>query len=255
MKFALVEGIRQEATTGTRGICPGCGSPTLAKCGIKRLHHWAHVSTAVCDRWWELETEWHRAWKNLFPTEWQEIHHRATDGEVHIADVKTASGTVVEFQHSTISPQERGSREAFYDPMIWIVDGTRLKRDLSSFRQEITTCSPSAETNTRAWLLWDRASAIIERWRGGSRPLFLDFGDADFPLPWLPDAGVLWLLNYLPRERVIVTPVRRQSVVDHLLAGTPIQGFARPMPNPPPRSALPGFQAHLMRARARRPRF
>ncbi|WP_246735481.1 competence protein CoiA family protein [Rhizobium binae] len=53
-----------------RGTCSGCGSPTLAKCGPKRLHHWAHVSTAVCYRWCEPETEWHRAWKSLFPTEW-----------------------------------------------------------------------------------------------------------------------------------------------------------------------------------------
>jgi competence protein CoiA len=254
MKFALVEGIRQEATTGLRGSCPGCGSVTLSKCGLKRLHHWAHVSTAVCDRWWEPETEWHRAWKNQFPEDWQEIHHRAKDGEVHIADVKTAGGTVVEFQHSTISPQERMSREAFYDPMIWIVDGTRVKRDLSSFRDEIAYAL-KADTKTRAWVLWDRASAIIERWRGGTRPLFLDFGDAEFALPWLPASGVLWLLNYLPRERVVVTPVLRRSLVDHLLSGTPIQGFGKPMPNPSPRSALPGFQAHLMRTRARRPRF
>jgi hypothetical protein len=45
MKFAIVEGNRQEATTGIRGTCPGCGSPMIAKCGIKRLRHWAHVST------------------------------------------------------------------------------------------------------------------------------------------------------------------------------------------------------------------
>ncbi|MBY5846443.1 hypothetical protein GR204_27690 [Rhizobium leguminosarum] len=228
MKFALVEGIRQEATTGIRGICPGCGSPTLAKCGLKRLHHWAHVSTSVCDRWWEPETEWHRAWKNLFPTEWQEIHHRATDGEVHIADVMTASGTVLEFQHSAISPQERGSREAFYDPMIWIVDGNRLKRDLSSFRDALID-APSVETEARAWLLSDRACAIIERWRGGHRPVFLDFGDSDFFLSWLPSTGVLWRLRFTPMGRVIVTPVHRLSVVDHLLSGAPISGFRRPI--------------------------
>ncbi|MGO7922115.1 competence protein CoiA [Rhizobium ruizarguesonis] len=255
MKFSFVEGNRQEATIGLLGSCPGCGSPTLAKCGLKRLHHWAHVSTAVCDRWWEPETEWHRAWKNEFPADWQEIHHRATDGEVHIADVKTANCTVVEFQHSAISLHEKASREAFYDPMVWIVDGTRLKRDLTSFRQEITTTAPSAETKTRAWVLWDRASAIVERWRGGSRPLFLDFGDAEFALQWLPATGVLWLLNYLPRERVVVTPVLRQSVIDHLLSGTPIQGFSRPVPVPPPRSPLPGFQTHMMRNRPRRARF
>jgi hypothetical protein len=228
MKFALVEGVRQEATTGTRGTCPRCGSPTLAKCGLKRLHHWAHVTTAVCDRWWEPETEWHRAWKNLFPTEWQEVHHRATDGEVHIADVKTANGTAMEFQHSPITGQEKGSREAFYGSMVWIVNGNRLKRDLSPFRDALID-APSAETEARAWLLSDRASAIIERWRGGNRPVFLDFGDVDFTSSWLPSTGVLWWLNFVPRGRVIVTPVHRQSVVDHYLSDTPIRGFGRPM--------------------------
>jgi len=240
MKFAFVEGIRQEATTGSRGTCPRCGSPTLAKCGMRRLHHWAHVSTAVCDRWWEPETEWHRAWKNLFPTEWQEVHHRAADGEVHIADVKTASGTVVEFQHSTISPQERASREAFYGSMIWIVDGTRLKRDLSSFREALHNAPPvGAETDARSWLLFDRAAVLIERWRGGKRPVFLDFGDAEFPLARMSSTGVLWWLNYALGGRVIATPVDRQSVVDHMLSGSSIRGFGKPMP--PRRSGRPRF--------------
>ncbi|MBB3319769.1 hypothetical protein FHT77_005686 [Rhizobium sp. BK181] len=53
--------------------------------------------------------------------------------------------------------------------------------------------------------------------------MFLDFGDAEFALPWLPAKELLWLLNYLPPERVIVTPVLRQSVIDHLLSGTPIE--------------------------------
>jgi hypothetical protein len=124
----------------------------IAKCGIKRLRHWAHVSTTACDHWWEPETEWHRAWKNLFPTEWQEVHHRATDGEVHIADVKTANGTVIEFQHSSITGQEKGSREAFYGSMVWIVNGNRLKRYLSSFRDALidapSTVSDHAEHGT-----------------------------------------------------------------------------------------------------------
>lgn len=98
----------------------------------------------------------------------------ATDGEVHIADVKTVSGTVIEFQHSAITPQDRASREVFYGSMVRIVDGNRLKRDLSSFRDALIG-APSAETKARAWLLSDRASAIIARWRGGSRPVFLRF--------------------------------------------------------------------------------
>lgn len=48
-----------------------------------RLHHWAHRSTTLCDRWFEPETEWHRSWKNEFPVELQEIRHQAETGEIH----------------------------------------------------------------------------------------------------------------------------------------------------------------------------
>ncbi|MDW9542639.1 hypothetical protein GOA55_10410 [Sinorhizobium meliloti] len=254
MKYALVEGIRLEATAGVRGTCPGCSSPMIPKCGLKRLHHWAHKSTIACDQWWEPETEWHRGWKNQFPPEWQEIRHAASNGDVHIADVKTASGSVLEFQYSAITPQERASREAFYGRMVWIVNGNRLKRDLPSF-QEALTYAPSAETKARAWLLSDQTSAIIGRWRGGSHPVFLDFGDADFSSLWLPSTGLIWWLTYIPRERVIATPVHRQSVIDHFLSGAPIRGFAKPTPLPSRRSALRRFEAYRARKDARRWRF
>jgi hypothetical protein len=35
---------------------------------------------------------------------------RAGDGEWHIADVRTPSGLVLEFQHSAIKPTERSAR-------------------------------------------------------------------------------------------------------------------------------------------------
>ena len=55
---------------------------------------------------------------------------QSVDGTRHVADSKTETGLVVEFQHSHLSTVERREREAFYDNLIWIVDGTRLKRDL-----------------------------------------------------------------------------------------------------------------------------
>lgn len=83
---------------------------------------------------WENETEWHRTWKNNFPNEWQEILlPDEKTGEKHIADVRTKHGLVIEFQHSHIDSQERISRENFYKNMVWIVDGTRLKRDYPRF--------------------------------------------------------------------------------------------------------------------------
>lgn len=52
--------------------------------------------------------------KNQFPPEWQEMRHAASNGDVHIADVKTTSGSVLEFQYSATTSEERASREAFY---------------------------------------------------------------------------------------------------------------------------------------------
>ena len=92
MKFAVVEGSRREAEPGLSGECPNCDSALVAKCGERRVWHWAHRATLHCDHWWENQTEWHRTWKNEFPAEWQEIVHRTNNGERHIADVKTAHG-------------------------------------------------------------------------------------------------------------------------------------------------------------------
>ncbi len=80
MKFALVNGERSAPTPRTVGQCPTCGSELIAKCGERKVWHWAHKAIRHCDRWWESETEWHRAWKDKFRGEWQEIIHTADNG-------------------------------------------------------------------------------------------------------------------------------------------------------------------------------
>ena len=139
MKFAIVDGKKVEATPGARGLCPSCISEMIAKCSPekKRVWHWAHKGKRSCDPWWENETEWHRAWKGYFPDDWQEVVHRAENGEKHIADVKTDQGWVLEFQHSYLKSEERYSREAFYRKLVWVVDGTRTSRSfLRRWRKE-----------------------------------------------------------------------------------------------------------------------
>lgn len=134
MRFAIANNNRVEANPGLKAFCPGCSQPVVAKCGNKRIHHWAHYSQKICDHWWEPETEWHRKWKDNFPIEWQEIFLADEQlGKKHIADVQTPEGLVIEFQHSNIIHQERTMRENFYKQMIWVVDGTRLKKDFPRF--------------------------------------------------------------------------------------------------------------------------
>jgi competence protein CoiA len=127
MKFALLSGRRVEAQPKLRAICPACSGEVIAKCGQHIVWHWAHSSRSHCDHWWESETDWHREWKNRFPTEWQEVPMvDALSGELHIADVKTAANLVIEFQRSSIHPDEVRSREDFYGRMIWVIDGRKM---------------------------------------------------------------------------------------------------------------------------------
>ena len=134
MKYALVLGNKSEAMKGLAGICPNCGEALIAKCGPLRINHWAHKGIRTCDPWWEPETQWHRNWKNEFPEDWQEKpRFDGITGEKHIADIATNQNFVVEFQHSYIQPEERIAREGFYKNMIWVVDGTRSKREYQQF--------------------------------------------------------------------------------------------------------------------------
>jgi hypothetical protein len=165
MHFALIDNVRVEATPNLKGaVCPVCSQPVIAKCGNQRIFHWAHRSLKNCDNWWEPETGWHRSWKNRFPQEWQEVvMFDSKTGEKHVADVRTIHNLVLEFQHSHMEPQERVARESFYKNMIWIVDGTRLKRDYPRFAE--------GKTQFR--------STVVKRF------FLISFPDESFPSEWL----------------------------------------------------------------------
>lgn len=187
MKFARVYGQRHEAQPNLSGECPACESPVVAKCGEVRIWHWAHKGRRLCDPWWENETEWHRAWKNLFPVEWQEIVHPAENGERHIADVKTGDGWVLEFQHSPIRPDERRSRDAFYPKLIWVVDGTRRKRDRA---QLIWAWEQGGRVGRNALLrtVFSDGCGLLREWAVSNAPIFFDLGEAE-RLWWLVGKG------------------------------------------------------------------
>ncbi|ACU60612.1 competence protein CoiA [Chitinophaga pinensis] len=173
MRLAYVNNKLTPAAPKLKGTCPGCTQPVTAKCGTKRIHHWAHQTTEMCDRWWEPETAWHRAWKNNFPLAWQEVFlpDERTD-EKHIADLCTSHGLTIEFQHSAIDPEERASREAFYHNLIWVVDGTRLKGDFPRFlgiRKDLQVVAQRTFRVNRPDEYFPSA------WVGSSVPVFFDF--------------------------------------------------------------------------------
>jgi len=102
MKFGLDKTTKKriEASPGLHANCPCCEKELIAKCGNIKIRHWAHKKVQGCDSWWEPETEWHRKWKNKFPSEWQEIIKLSKTGEKHIADLYNPKmDLVIEFQN------------------------------------------------------------------------------------------------------------------------------------------------------------
>lgn len=178
MKFALVDDQLQEAQPNLKGSCPYCGSSVIAKCGEIKIKHWSHSKVRNCDPWWENETEWHRAWKGLFPKEWQEFIQRAENGEKHIADVMTDQGYVIEFQHSPIKSEERQSREDFYKKMIWIIDGSRRKKDKDKFVDDLDFVNRIDGRDDLCEKPGGFRCLLLDDWGGRNVPVLFDFGEA-----------------------------------------------------------------------------
>lgn len=157
MQYALIEGERREAIPGATGTCPACGAAMVAKCGPRIIHHWAHRGRRNCDPWWENETEWHREWKNRFPEECREVSHTAPDGEIHRADIKTLTGIYIEIQHSSMTDAERESREAFYQNLVWVIDGKPFRKNFDIYHMLPDPTSELAQD-----LVWEKAQRHMD---------------------------------------------------------------------------------------------
>lgn len=170
MQLALVDDQRVEAFPGGRGVCPICGAETIAKCGPRIIHHWAHHRLRDCDPWWENETVWHREWKNKFPLLCREVSHVAEDGEIHRADVKTPTGIVIEIQHSAMTDAERISREEFYENLVWIIDGTTFQDNFDIYHM-----LPDPNSELAQDLVWSKAKRHMN---GSNAGLFFRLSEA-----------------------------------------------------------------------------
>lgn len=176
MRFALIDNVRKEAGQGLHGLCPRCSQPVIAKCGEQRIWHWAHRNNKMCDKWWESETQWHRSWKNNYPFDWQEVVLvEESTGYKHIADVKTIHNLIIEFQYSHIDPKERAIREMFYKNMIWVVNGTRLKRDFPRFCKAFGSFRMAKQ---RGFYFVDFIEDVFSKdWLNSTVPVIFDFRD------------------------------------------------------------------------------
>lgn len=154
MMMAIVADQSTEANPGLVGLCPGCRGAVRAKCGPIKCWHWAHIA-ADCDPWWEQESEWHQNIKRNFPAACREVVRQN-----HRADILTASGWVIELQHSHLPAPEIKERERFWGRMVWVVDGHGFAKNL--------LLRPKNGHLTFRWK-WPRLT-----WSVAERPVFID---------------------------------------------------------------------------------
>ena len=189
MKYALINNQKIEATQGAKGFCPSCKSELIAKCGTLKVNHWSHKGNRNCDQWWENETEWHRSWKNNFPTAWQEVVHFDESGEKHIADVKTQSGWTLEFQHSFLKSEERLSRNTFYKKLVWVVDGTRRKTDKKQFQKILEESRRLPISTPIIEVHFPDECRLLNEWHNSESLVFFDFQETEDT-----EQSMLWFL-------------------------------------------------------------
>lgn len=221
MKYALVNGIKTEAQKGLVGVCPICDGAVLAKCGNVKINHWAHKSKENCDKWKENETLWHRKWKNNFPEQWQEkIFYDNSSGEKHIADVCTDKNLVIEFQHSSIKPEEKLSRENFYKNMIWVVDGNKSKKDYEKYLNGFPFYKGTSQ-EPKIFLCSKPRKAIPIDWQNRQVPVFFDFdGLKETTDDNNPKFYMFCLLPYKPNDEAIIIRMTKQTFIDKVKNNT-----------------------------------
>ncbi|MBR7182112.1 MAG: hypothetical protein IKD28_04945 [Clostridia bacterium] len=118
-------------------FCPVCGDilciRALNSLAVKQ--HFSHKRGSKClDNWRHDMSEWHINWQEQFPEEYREIVI-TKNGIKHRADI-LIQNTVIEFQHSPISPEEFEERNFFYGNcgynVVWVFDATDKVRGLIS---------------------------------------------------------------------------------------------------------------------------
>ena len=211
MKFALICGKRMEATKGAIGFCPGCGSELIAKCGEVRINYWSHKGKRNCDPWWENETEWHRSWKGHFPVVWQEVVHKADNGEKHIADVKTEQDWTIEFQHSYLNPEERRSRDTFYPKLVWVVDGMRRKLDLRQFQRALEESRAFNKEPLILQVSFPEECRLLNEWIDSESLVLFDFQDVKETI----DTTLWMLLPGISSSKAYLMKISQNSFVEY----------------------------------------
>ena len=121
---------------------------------------------------------------------------------------------VIEFQHSPIAQLEMEGREAFYENLIWVVDGDRGSGDPSYFSIGLETTEPASFDPLAYFLKWWGKSRLLHNWVTATSEVYIDFGHEDR----------IWkLAHFEPDNNVaVVMPTAIKWFVEACSSGEPI---------------------------------
>lgn len=187
MLYAWIDGVkRPPLAKGERTTCPDCAGLLTSVIPVENVPHWRHKA-GDCDPWSEPEGPWHLGWKEQFDLTCREVGLvDEMTGERHRADILcglgTSHSTVLELQHSSISEEERGAREAFYSRrhrMFWLVhihSEAAFTGYSFGFSLDFGSRPCQVDSHTFYIMRWmGRSKQFIEKWKRARAHVFFDY--------------------------------------------------------------------------------
>lgn len=228
MKYALLNGVYVTATPHQKdAICPLCKSKVVAKCGVIKVHHWAHKKGNPCDSWREADSEWRHRWLEHFvDCDVEAIIEN--NGTRHFADIKTKNGTTVLLRRGRVKEAELRKMEDFFEGLVWIVDLSANKRAAIKLRNAFRDRTIHKVFKNAYRTFGGLGIGIPDEWSRNRYPVIFDFsGVEDVPqfisqymwclMPYEENSLVYdrFLLRYTKEKMLELLSVRElTSVID-----------------------------------------
>jgi hypothetical protein len=109
-----------------------------------------------------------------------------------------------------LKPEERRSRDAFYRKVIWVVDGTRRKRDVAQLINVWNEGVPIGSNPLLRKAFLDNCT-LLREWAGSNTPIFFDLGEAE---------RLWWLLATSTNGLAYLAPYSRAKFIENHRGGT-----------------------------------
>lgn len=150
--------------------CIGCKSIIFPKRGQMKVHHYAHAPNTTCNitRDHDCKTDWHMMWQNIAKPDYIEVIIKKGIN-YHIADI-TNNKLVIEIQHSPISSSDIAIREAFYDNMIWILDGRPTVDENNVIQEKVKTVFYISDN-------YQIVTGTLNFWNSMTKKKYIDTGE------------------------------------------------------------------------------